>query len=634
MKKLLTLLTIILLAQSAWADDESAASLLLGYCNDKPFSGMVLGGARRESFVCVKFDEEFVKQYAGCEVSSISVCMAGIVGKTAGVWLTESLPAEVPYMSNPNDIKTDDFYKCATGNHDGYAYHFDYEGWMDVSKGQDLAWQWVEQALNKTYVIKEGVPFYAGFRVFQAPGSASNAVVALENGGTDPRCYVYFPESQDHWGPLAQTNMAEYGSNLMIKVRVSGGSLPENDITLAAVQGDEFLKTGEPYSYRCIVHNSAANVVKKFNVSYSLDGVLQTTKTLTAAEGFGYNQNAGFTLEGISFTTPGEHELSVTVSNPNGAEDLHPEDNTKTLKLTVYNAEDALPRNVLVETFTGVTCGNCPGAHEREAEAFEGLDVIMVTHHSGYTPDVFTTDADQSYTWFYNSNGTFAPAIMLDRTNVNSFYATGYYGPVFLPGEPTDLRSIYTTLSNTPTTVNVKLAATYDSATRQLSVTASGDVLSDPLAANPCLNVWLTESNLKAFLPNGKPMAQSGSPLGADYIHNNVFRVALTPTWGEAIDLSGNSYERTYTCTLDEKWVPENMEIVGFLANIDSKDCNNCRVLNAAKMPLPEATDGIEKPILPARRQAAPTTDLQGRRVGGAQAPRGVYIVGQKKILH
>lgn len=632
MKKILLYFAMLLLAIPATAQ-EDAGSLLLGYCNETPFSGMVLGGARRESFVCVKFDEEFTKQYAGCQVSSVSVCMAGIVGKTAGVWLTEELPAEVPYMTNPADRTSDDYYKMATGNYKGYAYHFPYEGWMDVSKGQDLAWKWVEQPLDNAYTIQSGVPFYAGFRVFVAPGSTSNAVVALENGGTDPRCYVYFPDSQDHWCPLAQTNMSEYGSNLMIKVRVSGGALPTNDISLLAVQGDEFLKTGEKYDYRCVVRNSAANVVKSFDVSYSLDGVLQTTKTLSAEKGFAYNENAGFTLEGISFTTPGEHEISVTVSAPNGIEDIHPEDNTQTLKLTVYNAADALPRNVLVETFTGITCSNCPGAHEREAEAFKDLDVIMVTHHSGYYDDIFTTDADKSYTWFYNG-GTFAPAIMMDRTNPNSFYSTGYYGPVFLPAAPSEIRSVYDTLANVPTTVDVKLSASYTPSTRQLSVTVSGDVLSDPLAADPRLNVWLTESNLKAVRADGKPMAQSGSSLGADYIHNNVFRLTLTPTWGDKADLSGTTYERTYTCTLDESWKPENMEIVGFLANIDGDDCNNCRVLNAAKMAVADASivDGISRQQTTANGQPAAVRDLQGRIVSASNG-RGVVLVGSKKVL-
>ena len=632
MKKILLYFAMLLLAIPATAQ-EDAGSLLLGYCNETPFSGMVLGGARRESFVCVKFDEEFTTQYAGCQVSSVSVCMAGIVGKTAGVWIAEELPAEVPYMSNPADRTSDDYYKMATGNYKGYAYHFPYEGWMDVSKGQDLAWKWVEQPLDNAYTIQSGVPFYAGFRVFVAPGSTSNAVVALENGGTDPRCYVYFPDSQDHWCPLAQTNMSEYGSNLMIKVRVSGGALPTNDISLLAVQGDEFLKTGEKYDYRCVVRNSAANVVKSFDVSYSLDGVLQTTKTLSAEKGFAYNENAGFTLEGISFATPGEHEISVTVSAPNGIEDIHPEDNTQTLKLTVYNAADALPRNVLVETFTGITCSNCPGAHEREAEAFKDLDVIMVTHHSGYYDDIFTTDADKSYTWFYNG-GTFAPAIMMDRTNPNSFYSTGYYGPVFLPAAPSEIRSVYDTLANVPTTVDVKLSASYTPSTRQLSVTVSGDVLSDPLAADPRLNVWLTESNLKAVRADGKPMPQSGSSLGADYIHNNVFRLALTSTWGDKADLSGTTYERTYTCTLNEDWKPENMEIVGFLANIDGDDCNNCRVLNAAKMAVSDASvvDGISRQQTTVNSQLSAVRDLQGRIVSASNG-RGVVLIGSKKVL-
>ena len=43
----------------------------------------------------------------------------------------------------------------------------------------------------------------------------------------------------------------------------------------------------------------------------------------------------------------------------------------------------------------------------------------VVAHHIGYGEDWLTRDEDRVNTWFYDpagKNGTFAPAVMLDRT--------------------------------------------------------------------------------------------------------------------------------------------------------------------------------------------------------------------------
>ena len=45
--------------------------------------------------------------------------------------------------------------------------------------------------------------------------------------------------------------------------------------------------------------------------------------------------------------------------------------------------------------------------------------ITVVAHHIGYGEDWLTRDEDRVNTWFYDpagKNGTFAPAVMLDRT--------------------------------------------------------------------------------------------------------------------------------------------------------------------------------------------------------------------------
>lgn len=624
MKKSLLLLLLVLFAlPQAMRADDKIASLLTGYCGETPYMGMAMGDAKQEAIVGVRFDEEFVKRYAGCQVTSIRVCMSGVVGATAGVFLfpDSQRPEDIPHTTDPSDARADDWYKAAQGKTSEFAYHFPYEEWIDLPDRTDtaareaMAWQWVEVPLSHPYTIDPNTAFFAGFRSYPPIAGASNSVIALSGDGeTNEHSWVYFPNSDNwtKWAQLMETNMSELGVNLMIQVRISGDDLPTNDIALAAINGPSFLKTGEFYDYECVIQNMATDKLKDFMLSYWIDGMeIVKDKHMEFQNGLNYQEYGGFKITDVFFTEPGMHHIEMTVSMPNGEEDRNPKDNTFVKSVEVYNPEDAVARRVLVESFSTASCGNCPGAHEREREAFEGTDAIEVCHHSGFYTDPFTTDADLEYTWFFNMGGsTFAPAIMMDRTNVNDFYATGYPGPVFLPGAPSELKSIHATLKDVPATVGVDINGAFDSTTRELTVTVSGKVLAIPKGSDHRLHVWLIENNLKCKQP------QSGSSEGLNYIHQHVFRETLTGVWGTVMNLKSSDYSETYTFTVPAGWDADNIEIVAFLSNLDGYDATNCKVYNANKVALTSLlSDGIAN--VPG--SAFPTNtyyNLAGQRTG------------------
>lgn len=625
MKKYLSLLLLVLFAlpQTLLADDE-AASFLTGYCDETPYTGMAMGSSQQEAIVAVRFDEDFVARYAGCQVTSVRVCMSGVIGATAGVFLfpDSQRPEDIPHNSNPSDSRADDYYKAAQGKTSEFAYHFPYEAWIDLPARTDteardaMTWQWIEVPLDKPYTIDPNVAFFAGFRSFPPIGGTSRQVVALSGGGTNEHSWVYFPDSDNwtKWAQLLETNMAELGVNLMIQVRVSGENLPTNDLAMAAINGPGFLKTGEAYEYECVVQNMATNNIKSFNLSYWIDGMeIVKDRHMEFKNGLNYKEYGGFKITDVVFTEPGMHHIEMTVSMPNGEDDLNPRDNTIVKSVEVYNPEDAVDRRVLVESFSTASCGNCPGAHEREAEAFEGTDVIEVCHHSGFYTDPFTTDADQEYTWFFNMGGsTFAPAIMMDRTNVNSFYETGYPGPVFLPGAPDDLKSIVKTLKDVPATVGVEIGGSYDPVSRQLNVEVSGQVLGIPVGSDHRLNVWLIENNLKCKQP------QSGSSLGVNYIHQHVFRETLTGIWGTVMNLKNTSYAESYTYDVPAGWNADNIEVVAFLSNINPYDATDCKVFNAQKVALKDLVPTGIANVAGSSSTANTYYNLAGQRVNAS----------------
>lgn len=593
MKKSLLFLLLALFTfvpQLLWADGDPT-SVVMGYCEETPYTGMSMG-ARQEAIVAVRFDEDFVSRYAGCKVTSIRVCMSGVIGATAGVFLfpDSQRPENIPHTTDPNSAAADDYYKAAQNKPEEFAFHFPNEEWIklpgrtDVAGQDKMMWQWVEVPLSKPYIIDRNDAFYAGFRCFPPIGGVSNSVIALAGGGTDEHSWVYFPDSDNwtKWCQLLETNMAEYGVNLMIQVRVEGDNLPTNDIAMAAINGSDFLKMGEDYRYECVIQNMATNTIKSFDLSYSIDGVeVVKDKHMEFQNGLKNKEYGGFVVEGINFSEPGMHHIEMTVSNPNGVEDTNPKDNTLVKSVNVYDPANAVERRVLVESFSTASCGNCPAAHEREAEGLADTDAIIVVHHSGFYTDPLTTDADVEYTWFYNMGGsTFAPAIMMDRTDVNSFYDTGYPGPVFLPGAPEDIHSIHNAVKDIPTTVGVDIAGQFNPESRELSIDVSGTVLAFPVGSDHRLNVWIVEDGVKIKQP------QSGSAEGVNYIHNHVFRETLTGIWGEQINLKGTSYSKNYTFTVPAGWNADNIKVVAFLSNITIDNPKDCKVFNAQEISL------------------------------------------------
>ena len=67
-----------------------------------------------------------------------------------------------------------------------------------------------------------------------------------------------------------------------------------------------------------------------------------------------------------------------------------------------------------------------------------------------------------------------------------------------------------------------------------------------------------------------------------DYQHDEVCRLFVTDALGDPVRLSvTDSVYATYEVTVNDSWNVDNMEIVAFVCNYDSANCNNCTVYNA-----------------------------------------------------
>lgn len=399
------------------------------------------------------------------------------------------------------------------------------------------------------------------------------------------------------------------------------------DIAIASVSSVETIATGQSFTVGYVVKNVSNTEVNDFMVTYIVDGQEQSKK-ITCTSALTYGKTRTCKLGEYNFDTPGSHTFQITVHDPNGEVDENMSDNTVEFVVNAYDESATYERTVLLENFTTMECPNCPSAHDKIDAALNAIPgardrVVWVCHHAGYGSDKFTTAEDNAYLFFYGSGGTYAPALMFDRTYMEdrSNGSSISYVPVHFNGTQEGyIRDIEERMA-APAYMDVHIAGEYDATQQKLSLCVYGNSAFETFTAAPRLNVWVMEDGLVATQkPNGS----------APYTHNAVMRSSLTGTWGEPLEIADGKFSRTLEYYMPLRIQnPANTWVVAFVANYDSSNPNNCEVYNAAQArttaldPIPE---GIHAASIEGQREVMQTIwSADGRRQGNLQP--GLNIV-------
>ena len=252
--------------------------------------------------------------------------------------------------------------------------------------------------------------------------------------------------------------------------------------------------------------------------------------------------------------------LALTACNNNG-------NNTPDPVGTTY------PRVQLIEHFTGVDCGYCPMGMDQIYEVYsQNTDgYVWISNHT-YYPDSYTIDGSNTVAKKLGVTG--APIISLNRVkHEGERVYHSYYIAEYAPGEATTATSM------------VHLDRTYNAATRELKITASGKT-SDADIQGFKLTVAITESGMVGP-QNDKVYAWEG---WKKFTHTHAVRAYVSQPLGDNITLDNRMFTKEYTVNIDDKWVADNCEIVAWI----TKGETNWPVLNAAKLPVVDGTKGGE----------------------------------------
>ncbi len=232
-------------------------------------------------------------------------------------------------------------------------------------------------------------------------------------------------------------------------------------------------------------------------------------------------------------------------------------------------------QNVVLEELTGMYCTFCPDGHKRASElkANNPGKVVLVNVHAGSYAIPQNNDPDyRTPTGNYINN-------LLDPDG----YPAGAINRIDHNGNGREAMSrqywvaVADSVMNQPSPVNVAAMADLDVATGELTVNVEAYYTSNGIGLNDKLHVFILQNNVKGPQTGSQYNPSQLTPQG-DYIHNHMFRYALTGNYGDDIDTISAStlVQRTYTYTIPEnfhniKTVMSDLEIVVFVSD-DSRN--------------------------------------------------------------
>lgn len=255
----------------------------------------------------------------------------------------------------------------------------------------------------------------------------------------------------------------------------------------------------------------------------------------------------------------------------------------------IFSDNDTIPvQRILVEEFTGHTCGNCPEA----AYILDSLkkniyksQMILVSIHAGffaepassgtkYTIDYRTASGD---TYFNDFNVQGTPKAMLNRNR--TIINNGNYAFT----SPSQWNTVLNALKDSTPSAQILMSFLLDESSRNLSTSVKVPILKN-MSGSYALVLYLIEDDIiswQKIYPN-KPVPGYATGDIEFYKHKHMLRANVNGTWGETIITSnaavGDTLTKNYASfNINPNWNIDNCSVVAYLYNTTTKEIVQAR---------------------------------------------------------
>lgn len=240
-------------------------------------------------------------------------------------------------------------------------------------------------------------------------------------------------------------------------------------------------------------------------------------------------------------------------------------------KKDLDNLAAASDNVVLLEEWTGHTCGNCPKSHveAKNLEAIYDSNIVIVSIHSGFFaktnseyPTDYTTPMGNAVDAYFGADVAGFPKGMINRKAYNGFVLHGFadWGT-----------HIAAALAETPE-MSIDITNSYDSTSRTVSIEVDMEYFIDGTITDN-LVVVLTEDSVVSPQKDYDSIPDKIE----NYVHRHVLRDAVTAGhWGEQISgagiSAGDQIKKTFTYVIPQGFDPKHCAIVAFVADDSTKE--------------------------------------------------------------
>ncbi|MGQ9819886.1 MAG: Omp28 family outer membrane lipoprotein [Candidatus Kapaibacteriales bacterium] len=221
---------------------------------------------------------------------------------------------------------------------------------------------------------------------------------------------------------------------------------------------------------------------------------------------------------------------------------------------------------VLLEEYTGFRCGNCPEATEiahNLKEKYTGRVIVLSIHAGGYAkptiahPYDFRTTIGDELDAFFGMSSAGNPCGMVNRI--------GFPTKSHILREAQWESAIQSALA-IENRIDLRLITSFNSANNQIFVSVEIKYLKAG-TSNHHLCIYIAEDSIVSYQRDDRLTP----PDVENYVHNNVLRAGITPTWGVPLNQNdipaGTTFSKefTYVIPQNKDWKPSKLKIIAFI---------------------------------------------------------------------
>lgn len=589
----------------------------LGYCENYKGIGYYTIPTQQVSSntiycAAVRLPASLLNKYEGCKIDSVEFVLGARTGlgtsdtNIEGVKRGTSLYAFV--VKNLDDLYTGDILASVSTT--------DYRsGYNKLRFGESVKIE-KDQELYVGYYVNLSAGDYADCVAFDDP------VVMKYSGERD---MSFFGFNFD-WQSNTKYPYANNYLNVAIRAIASGSNIPNGDMAIYELSNGKnyYTSVADGAKFTARVRNFGIDPITTATFNVTKDG-----KELgdVVVDGLDIPNNVMSYIEipGVKVDEEGDYNVQLKIKSANGVESTSTTDNTGEASGFMYKEGGRLlQRTPLFEQLTSENYSSASDADECYAD-WQGktsdntkINTVWIRHHMEYKGyDQFYLEKESPLSSLYGKTRSFVPAIVFDRT---CYSGTGITddGPAYFVSNADQFYGMLEQANGVPSFVAVDVTGAYDAAAKSVSANVS-------LNSQAKVMPHQTDLRLTTLLVEDGVESTSQAGVKGTYVQDGVVRAYFCDNvWGDPVDLSSYSAEKSYTVPVEDGWNTAKLRVVSFVNNYDASNKNLC-VYNAAEYKLPSST-GIDTATDGGYRVSG-VYDMSGRKVSATSLPAGMYIV-------